>query len=413
VSLAVGTPPAVPAAPCTSASTFCWPTPAARFTSNCSLCGPLCAPPSDPRLSPPGSATTNAPRFCAISPPALRLPTRSWTNSAGKIVDYLRAVLVAIGSLPERDEHMAHLERWTKQALGSRHDPEPDAQALRRYATWHVTRRLRQRSHGTSITFNQYMFARGQIRAAMLFLDWLAGHGLTLATCRQSDLDAWRTDPAVTRHRESGHFLRWATRHKLAALDMATTRWVAPAQALDGEARWQQAHQLLHDTAIDTADRVAGLLLLFYAQWPSAISRLTDDHIESADGHVILRLGPQPIVLPEPLAGLMLQLIRERRRHPVTGAAATTGWLFPGELPGRPISGSQLGERLRRHGIRPSQARSTALFQLATDLPAVILARTLGIQISSATAWQRAASGDWATYAAEVGRRPDRSQPTP
>lgn len=92
--------------------------------------------------------------------------------------------------------------------------------------------------------------------------------------------------------------------------------------------------------------------------------------------------------------------------HPVTGTGTPSRWLFPGDLPGRPISGKQLGERLRRHGIRPSQARSTAPFQLAAELPAAVLARALGIHISSATAWQRAASGDWAAYAADVGRRP-------
>jgi hypothetical protein len=33
------------------------------------------------------------------------------------------------------------------------------------------------------------------------------------------------------------------------------------------------------------------------------------------------------------------------------------------------------------------------------------LARTLGIHISVAAAWQRANSGDWLAYAAEVNRR--------
>ena len=50
-------------------------------------------------------------------------------------------------------------------------------------------------------------------------------------------------------------------------------------------------------------------------------------------------------------------------------------------------------------------ARSAALFRLATDLPAAILARMLGIHISVAVAWQRAAVGDWAAYAAQVSRR--------
>jgi hypothetical protein len=63
-------------------------------------------------------------------------------------------------------------------------------------------------------------------------------------------------------------------------------------------------------------------------------------------------------------------------------------------------------------GLHPGQARSTALFQLATDLPAAIIAKMLGIHISVAVAWQRASNGDWAAYAAEVSRRrpPDTHQ---
>jgi hypothetical protein len=55
---------------------------------------------------------------------------------------------------------------------------------------------------------------------------------------------------------------------------------------------------------------------------------------------------------------------------------------------------------------RSGQPRSAALFQLATDVPAAVLARMLGIHITVAVTWQRASSGDWTTYAAEVSRRP-------
>jgi hypothetical protein len=68
----------------------------------------------------------------------------------------------------------------------------------------------------------------------------------------------------------------------------------------------------------------------------------------------------------------------------------------------RPISSYRLAERLREHGIYSGQARSTALFQLATDLPAAVLARMLGIHITVAVAWQRASAGDWAAYAART-----------
>ncbi|MFC7472687.1 hypothetical protein ACWGS5_28110 [Streptomyces albidoflavus] len=68
-----------------------------------------------------------------------------------------------------------------------------------------------------------------------------------------------------------------------------------------------------------------------------------------------------------------------------------------------------MGERLRKLGIRLAESRSTALFQLATELPAAVL----GVDITVAVKWQRAAAGDWAAYAAEVSRRAveGRSQP--
>jgi hypothetical protein len=53
----------------------------------------------------------------------------------------------------------------------------------------------------------------------------------------------------------------------------------------------------------------------------------------------------------------------------------------------------------------PGQARSTALFQLAAEIPAAILARTLGIHTDVAVTWQRLSAGDWTTYAADVSHR--------
>ena len=108
---------------------------------------------------------------------------------------------------------------------------------------------------------------------------------------------------------------------------------------------------------------------------------------------------------PEPLAGLIRELLASRRGHAAIGDHDTSAWLFPGGQPGRPISSCRLAERLREQGIHSGQARSTALFQLATDLPAAVLARMLGIHITVAAAWQRASAGDWTAYAAEVSRR--------
>lgn len=67
---------------------------------------------------------------------------------------------------------------------------------------------------------------------------------------------------------------------------------------MDDEAHWATVRRLLHDDTIRTEDRLAGLLLLLYAQWPAAISRLTVDHIERTDGAARIRLGDVPVQLP-------------------------------------------------------------------------------------------------------------------
>ncbi len=81
-------------------------------------------------------------------------------------------------------------------------------------------------------------------------------------------------------------------------------------------------------------------------------------------------------------------------------------WLFPGRRPGSALTEDALAQRLHAHGISPRQGRSTALFTLAAEIPAAILAKTLGIHVQAAIQWQNISAGDWAAYAADVSRRP-------
>ncbi len=322
---------------------------------------------------------------------------------ASRPLEHLRSVLVAIGTLAPRDEQMVRLQRWITDTIAEQPDPD-QRQLLHRYAVWHLLRRLRRRVEDADTTHGQTMVVRQHVKAAITVLDWLTAHNLTLAAARQGDIETWLAEDA-THRRQAGHFVRWARQQKLTALDVAAIRWGGPTRVIDTEARWEQARRLLDDDAIAPEDRVAGLLVLLYAQWPAVISRLTLDHLDDSGHEVRLRLGREPVLLPEPLAALVRQIVAARRGHAAIGDRGTSPWMFPGGQPGRPISAHQLGERLRRLGLRPGQARSTALFQLATDLPAALLARMLGIHISVAVAWQRASAGDWMNYAAEVSRR--------
>lgn len=232
-----------------------------------------------------------------------------------------------------------------------------------------MLRRLRQRLRGTPATHNQAYTARHHITAAIAFLDWLAARGLTLATCAQGDLDAWMVTASTARKGTTGHFVRWARSRKHTSVDFPATRWNGPARTLDTEARWDQARQLLHDKDLDPGDRFAGLRL------------------------------------PEPLDELARQLIATRRGHATIGDHGTSPWLPPGGRPGLSISAYRIAERLHQIGIQSGPARSTALFQLAAEVPAAILARMLGIHINVAIAWQHASNGDWTAYAADISRR--------
>jgi hypothetical protein len=185
----------------------------------------------------------------------------------------------------------------------------------------------------------------------------------------------------------------------------AAARWTGPAAVLDGEDRWDIARRLLHDDALKPEDRLAGLLVLLYARGITAISRMTAGQAQAAgDGTVRLQLGRVTVQLPEPVASTALAVAAKRKGHATIGATRPSPWLFPGGQPGR----ARLTQRLSGLGISPRQARSTALFQLAAEVPA----RTLGVTTSVAFTWQRLSSGDWGAYAADVScRSPHHHEP--
>ena len=84
---------------------------------------------------------------------------------------------------------------------------------------------------------------------------------------------------------------------------------------------------------------------------------------------------------------------------------------FPGRKPGSALTEDALAQRLHALGISPRQGRSTALFALAAEVPAAILANTLGIHVQAAIQWQKISGGDWTAYAADISRRGHAQEP--
>jgi hypothetical protein len=240
--------------------------------------------------------------------------------------------------------------------------------------------------------------ARDEVTAAAAFLDWLDTRGLTLAaTCTQAELDQWLAGNSGYVAR-SANFVRWAVAHRHASrLTAPAARWTGPAGPLDQDRRWADARRLLHDNACPAAGWVAGLLIVLYAQKLNVITALTTQHVLHQDGRTLLRLGSRPVALPAPLDALVDALATSRNSRKAPGSSLldiSSPWLFPGRRPGSPLTEDALAKRLHALGISPRQSRSTALFTLAADVPAAILAKTLCIHIKAAIQWQKISGGD-------------------
>lgn len=130
---------------------------------------------------------------------------------------------------------------------------------------------------------------------------------------------------------------------------------------IEKDQRWAQVRRLVKGDGGDTGTRVAGLLLLFFAQPLSRISRIRLDQVARTVGGVTLTLGSHPIDLPPPLDFLVLELVQQRYSYSTLGRSEDHPWLFPGTAGGQPISSRQLMRRLTALGIKARPARNTTL----------------------------------------------------
>jgi len=318
--------------------------------------------------------------------------------------DYLRHMLTAGGALPARDEALARIERWSSDALGAI-NPTADRQLARSYLTWRILRQLRRRSENSPSPRTPAGHARHQVHAVIAFLTWLRQNNLTLASCRQADVETWlATSPSAYDVR---HFLTWAAERKhCQKLNIPGPQHRAGAATSPGQ-RWELISRLLHDDALDLTDRVAGSLLLLFGQHLSRTAVMTTSQIIKRDDAVLVRFGRHEIPVPDSLGRILTELIRTGRTHTGTGSPVTSPWLFPGGIPGQPITAARLGQRLRAIGIRALPGRRAALIDLAAQLPAAVLADTLHLSPGTAVRWMHQAGADWNRYAADIARARD------
>lgn len=306
-------------------------------------------------------------------------------------VRHLRDLLVDVGALPARNRQLADFDSWCAHILDGV-TPPADRRTITHYATWHHRRRLARHADDATLKPWATRVARQQIRVAIAFLAWLRTHDLSLAECRQANLDQWFSTGPTTRNSTVG-FLHWArTQRHCGPLQIPTIQ-VARPEPMPHAERVELIARLLEGNDLTLADRVAGLLAVVCAQPPTRISRTRIDTIGDHDGDTTITLGAEHVPLAAPVAQLVNDLVAQTMaRH--TGSP----WLFPGRIPGQPLSASTLSQRLRAIGVTQA-ARVAALHDLIGQVPTPILADVLGY--NPAFVAERAAnlSTSWNTYA--------------
>ncbi|MDH6502430.1 hypothetical protein [Streptomyces sp. SAI-149] len=321
-----------------------------------------------------------------------------------KAVRHLRAALAADGVLPARDERLAELEGWLPRAVARIEDPR-ERQVVRGFATWHHLRRLRRDAEKRPVTVHQAVVVRREVKAAIQLVAWLRARSTSLATCTQHDIDDWLATDIWVRYL-ARTFLVWSVRNRHAHRVLIP---IPPMDAsmviIEQDQRWAHVRRLVKGDGVDTTTRVAGLLLLLFAQPLSRTSRIRLDQVTRTEDGVALTLGSHPTELPPPLDSLVLELVQQRHGYSTLGRSDDHPWLFPGTAGGQPISSRQLMRKLTALGIHARPARNTTLMELSAELPAVVLSRLLGLHINRAEKWTKEAGSTRADYAAELSRR--------
>ena len=316
-----------------------------------------------------------------------------------RTVAYLRDLLMSSGILPVVDKQLLHFQTWLHHQLVERSNSHR-YRLLVQFSRWHQLPRLTARARARPLTSATRRFASEQFTHAGRFLDWLDGRGHHLAHVTQNDIDAWHAQARDSHKRVTRAFLTWAIEARLMPkLALPPLRQTNTGQRITQNRRLALLRRILTDEEPPLRSRVAGCLVLLYAQPVSRIVRLTvDDVILGDEGQVRIRLGDPPTPVPEPFASLLLRAVNERENtHTATNPDAR--WLFPGRRAGQPLNVDTLRTCIRELGIPGSATRVAALRQLVLQAPAPVVATALGFCYHTTHRHHSEAGGTWKTYA--------------
>lgn len=315
----------------------------------------------------------------------------------GRAVGHLRSILERNGLIPVRDPYLGGFAIWIDDKL----KPLPPSirQPVEKFAKWHHLRRIRKIASDGSPTRGPVHSAKQEITESIKFLLWLdQTQGRTAASCTQLDVDAWLSGGPTTRYNIRTFFVV-ARKTGLNSRVEIGHRSARATPTLTQDQRREWIGELLEGSSESLPYRVAGLLLLLFAQPLVKVARLRLSDVDDDGVEMTLQMGSHPVSVPEPFARV-IRLHVANRPNLRTASGPQTPWIFPGGRAGAHLHPNTIMIRIRSLGIDLRGGRNRALGDLVATVPPAIVADALGY--SQQVVHKHAAEGaaQWARYAA-------------
>jgi hypothetical protein len=312
-------------------------------------------------------------------------------------VSHLRSLLEHNGLLPKRDERLARFQFWLASKLDTICEPAVRA-PVEQFATWHHLHRLRRNSQPGQTSHGPTHSAKQEVNETIKFLTWLhETHHRTAATCRQQDIDEWLATGPTTRTKIRT-FVVWTNKSKINTALHLDAPPASSSRLLTQDQRLAWVKELLTGDMESLPYRVAGTLLLLYAQPLMKIVALPTAAIVIALGETRISLGAQPVPVPEPFADMLKDHLHNRPNLRTAGGMVTNPWLFPGHRAGKHLDPHTMMMALRTLGINLLAARNSALGNLVAEIPPPVVAHLLGYSHNCTQRHAQLAAQPWSRY---------------
>jgi len=321
----------------------------------------------------------------------------------GRATEHLRSLMQHHGLLPQRDPNLPRFQTWIDTKLDGL--PDEVRQPVKHFATWHHLRRIRTKAASGAPTHGPVHSAKQEITETVKFLLWLhETYQRTAATCTQQDVHEWLATGPTTRSAIRTFFVL-AKKSRLNTTVNIEHRPAKTSPSLSQDQRLAWIHELLTGTSESLPYRVAGMLLLLYAQPLVKVVTLNTSVIDDGNDAMSITLGQHATTVPEPFATL-LRTHTAARPNLRTGAGPDSPWLFPSTLAGRHLHPNTVMNRLRGLGVNLLGARNRAISELVLECPPSLVAHALGYSTQVAFLHADKAAEPWARYAGRSLKQP-------